>query len=52
MGDTERAFDLLDRALSVGQGFREWIEHDSDLDGLRGLPRYQKIIARLGDAGR
>lgn len=47
MGDTDRALDLLERAVSTGQGYREWIEHDSDLDGLRGLPRYREIIARL-----
>ncbi|MGA9343120.1 MAG: tetratricopeptide repeat protein [Rhodanobacteraceae bacterium] len=52
LGDNERALDLLDRAVSVGQGFRDWIEHDADLDGLRGLPRYAEIMARLGDAGR
>ena len=52
MGDTGRALDLLDRAVSVGQGFRDWIEHDSDLDGLRGLPRYHDIIARWGEAAR
>jgi adenylate cyclase len=47
MGDTERAFDLLERAISVGHGFRDWIEHDSDLASLRGLPRSRKIMARL-----
>jgi len=47
MGDTQRAFDLLERAISVGHGFRDWIEHDSDLDSLRGLPRYREILARL-----
>ncbi|MGN6191502.1 MAG: TPR end-of-group domain-containing protein, partial [Rhodanobacteraceae bacterium] len=47
MGDTERAFDLLERAISVGHGFRDWIEHDSDLASLRGLPRYREIMARL-----
>jgi adenylate cyclase len=48
MGDTERAFDLLERAISVGHGFRDWIEHDSDLASLRGLPCYREIMARLG----
>ena len=47
MGQTERAFDLLERAVSVGHGFRDWIEHDSDLDSLRALPRYREIIGRL-----
>lgn len=51
MGDNERAFDLLDHAVSVGHGFLDWIEHDSDLDSLRGFPRYREIIARLENSG-
>ncbi|HVX03740.1 MAG TPA: tetratricopeptide repeat protein [Rhodanobacteraceae bacterium] len=47
LGDTERALDLLERAISTGHGFREWIEHDPDLDRLRGLPRYREIMRRL-----
>jgi adenylate cyclase len=47
MGDPERALDLLERAISAGHGFRDWIENDSDLDSLRGLPRYREILARL-----
>jgi adenylate cyclase len=47
MGDAGRALDLLERAISAGHGSREWIERDSDLDGLRGLPRYREIMARL-----
>jgi len=47
MDDPERALDLLERAISAGHGFREWIEHDPDLESLRGLPRYREILARL-----
>jgi len=46
-GDPERALDLLDRAVGMGRGYRAWIEHDPDLDTLRGLPRFQQIVARL-----
>lgn len=46
-GEAERALDLLDRAIATGQGFRDWIEHDHDLDSLRGLPRFREIMARL-----
>ena len=46
-GETERALDLLDRAIATGQGFRDWIEHDYDLAPLHGLPRFQEILARL-----
>lgn len=47
-GEPEQALDLLERAVSTGQGFRDWIEQDSDLAGIRGLPRYREIVARLG----
>lgn len=32
---------------ATGQGFRDWIEHDHDLDSLRDLPRFREIMARL-----
>lgn len=47
MGEHERALDLLERAVTTGGGFREWIEHDSDLSSLRALPRFHAILARL-----
>jgi adenylate cyclase len=46
-GQPERALDLLDRAVGSGRGFRAWIEHDPDLDSLRGSPRFGEILARL-----
>ena len=46
-GDPTRALDLLERAVATGQGFREWIEHDSDFNSVRALPRFQEILARL-----
>ncbi len=42
-----RALDLLERAVSSGHGFRDWIEHDPDLNNLRGLPRYREIMSRF-----
>lgn len=51
MGDSERALDLLERALFAGHGFLDWIEHDPDLDSLRKLPRYRTIMARLEGSG-
>ena len=47
-GDSPRALDLLERAVATGQGFRDWIEHDPDLDTLRSLPRFREILRRLG----
>jgi len=47
-GETDRALDLLDRAVTTGHGFRDWIEHDTDLEKLRALPRFHEIMSRLG----
>jgi adenylate cyclase len=48
LGEPERAFDLLERAVSNGRPFwRDWIENDSDLDGLRSHPRYQQLVGLL-----
>ena len=49
-GETTRALDLLDYAVAAGHGFRGWIEQDSDLANLHGLPRFKEIVARLADA--
>ena len=51
MGEPERALDMLERAVSTGHGFRDWIEQDSDLRALRGLPRYREILAEMHDGG-
>lgn len=50
-GEPQRALELLDRAISTGQGFRDWIEHDHDLASLHGLPRFHEIMARLDRRG-
>jgi adenylate cyclase len=46
LGDTDEAFDLLERLLpNAGHELRRgWIKHDSDLDPLRSHPRYKKIL--------
>ena len=46
-GRPEKALELLDRAVDTGRGYRAWMEHDPDLDSLRGLPRFKQILARL-----
>jgi len=46
--DADRAFNLLERVIQNHRPFwRDWIENDSDLDGIRGDPRYAELIARL-----
>jgi hypothetical protein len=45
-GEHERAIDLLERAVLPGSANRVWIEHDSDLDDLRDLPRFKAYMER------
>jgi hypothetical protein len=47
VGDGDRALDLLGRAVRAGFRKREWIEHDPDIDPLRGDPRYRAIMESL-----
>lgn len=46
-GEPSRALDLLERSISTGEGFRDWIENDADFDSLRDLPRFRELLARL-----
>jgi Flp pilus assembly protein TadD len=46
-GETDRAMDLLERAVLPGMANRAWLEHDADLDLLRGLPRFKAFVATL-----
>ena len=41
------ALDFLEKSVASGLMHKDWIEHDSNLDRLRRLPRYQKLIKRL-----
>ena len=50
LGDAEAAFDLLERATRNGRHFwRDWIENDSDLDGVRNHPRWAPFVALLNE---
>jgi adenylate cyclase len=48
-GDAEQALDFLERAVATGQGDREWLLQDNDLKPLHGNPRFEALIARMGD---
>jgi len=48
LGETERALDLLERAIAVGWGDRGWLEHDGDLASLHGHPRFGALLERMG----
>jgi len=47
MGERERALEALERAVRGGRGSRKWFENDSDLDPLRGEPRFQEILRQI-----
>jgi TolB-like protein/Flp pilus assembly protein TadD len=46
-GSVDEALDRLERAVAFGFGLRSWLEHDSDLDNLRSLPRFAALLARV-----
>jgi tetratricopeptide (TPR) repeat protein len=46
-GDVEESIRLFEKALERGFSHREWIEHDSDLDLIRGDPRFQSLLKKL-----
>jgi adenylate cyclase len=47
VGEKEAALEVLERVFGRGLGKRDWVEHDSDYDILRGDPRFQKLLAKL-----
>ena len=45
-GDHERALDHLETSLASNMGlyYSGWIDNDSDLDALRDMPRFRKLV--------
>jgi adenylate cyclase len=43
VGQLEKALDMLEESIPS----RTWIEHDHDLDNLRGHPRFQSYLESL-----
>ena len=44
-GKIDQALDCLEGAVKHGYAHKEWMLHDSDLQPLRGHPRYQALVA-------
>ena len=48
LGETDAAIALLEKNIARGFGKRDWMDRDSDLDGLREDPRFKALLAKLG----
>jgi TolB-like protein/tetratricopeptide (TPR) repeat protein len=44
MGEIDKAIDCLERSIQKGMAQMDWITHDSDLDPLRGDPRFKALL--------
>jgi tetratricopeptide (TPR) repeat protein len=44
LGNSNDSLDCLEKAVDKGYGQKDWVEHDSDLNSLRELPRFQRIL--------
>ncbi len=44
LGNPNEALSCLEKAVDKGYGQKDWVEHDSDLNSLRELPRFQRIV--------
>ncbi len=47
LGEVDEALDYLEQTIALGYASREWIDHDSDLDPIRNLPRFKKILEKM-----
>ena len=43
IGKVDEALSCLERSIDRGFGHRDWIDHDSDFDSIRDLPRFKAI---------
>ncbi len=49
LGDVERAFDLLERAVELGWSRAEWLRQDPDFASVRDHPRFLEVLKRLDE---
>ena len=47
MGEIERCFECLEKAVDNGFAHPQWLENDPDLQPIRNDPRYKKLLDRL-----
>lgn len=46
-GEIDEAIDCLEKGVALGLSQRGWFEHDSNLDALRGDPRFKALMEKL-----
>jgi TolB-like protein/Tfp pilus assembly protein PilF len=44
LGNPDESLNALEKAVDKGYGQKDWVEHDTDLDSLREIPRFKRII--------
>jgi adenylate cyclase len=49
LGDAGPAIACLEKAVQSGLSQKGWLDHDSNLDAVRGDPRFQALTGRLAD---
>ena len=46
-GEIDEAIDCLEKGVASGLTQKAWFEHDSNLDALRGDPRFKALMEKL-----
>jgi tetratricopeptide (TPR) repeat protein len=44
LGNPDESLNALEKAVDKGYGQKDWVAHDSDLDSLREMPRFKRIV--------
>ena len=47
LDEKDKAIDALEKAVSMGFGYRAWIENDTDLNNLREQERFKTLLQGL-----
>ncbi|HXZ19508.1 MAG TPA: tetratricopeptide repeat protein, partial [Candidatus Acidoferrales bacterium] len=47
LGETEQAIECLEKCMARNEWFKDWAEHDSDLDSVRSSPRFQALLKAI-----
>ncbi|MGB5550675.1 MAG: tetratricopeptide repeat protein, partial [Thermoanaerobaculia bacterium] len=47
-GDLDRALECIEKSVSSGLAYIEWLRQDSNLDPLRDHPRFQALLKGYG----